>query len=170
MSKAHLMADPLYSAIMFEIESRICDADVAAHKMGIELTDSNIKSCLSKVKILARGEEPKVEPKSERDRFIVELAIAINEIRSKLQESPVSSSSPDEARPISVTNWLLAVKAIEDSLKNHTASGTRFYLDFLKDFITDTRNDETKLSERTMTRWWARVVQVVRGAVSKRDR
>ena len=170
MNKAHLMDDPFYSAIMFRIESRICDADVAARKLEIELTDSNIKSCLNKVKILARGEEPKVEPRSERECFIVELALAIDEIGSKLREAPVSRESPDLARSVNAADWLLAVEAVEDSLKNHTSPGTRFYLDFLKDFIADARNEERKLSGNTLTRWWTRVVQAVRDAATKRKR
>jgi len=139
MNKAHLMNDPCFAGIMFHIESTIHDADSAAASAGVELKDSHIKSCLSKVKTLAKGNQPKAEPKTERERFILELAQKIDKLRPEMRESSEIDPNFQDATPISTTDWLLAVKAVEDSLKNHTVSGTRYYLDFLSGFILKAR-------------------------------
>lgn len=141
MDTRNVMKDPFYAIIMFQIESVIHDADSAATDEGIELKDSHIKSCLSKVKILAKGRKPKAKPKTEREEFILELAENINAVRSSFRSSTEPEVDFEDAEPISNADWLLTVKAVEDSLKLHTASGTRFYLDFLAEFVAKARSE-----------------------------
>lgn len=138
------MNDPFFAGIMFYIESTIHDADRAAAIAGVKLRDSHIKSCLSKVKIFAKGSRPKAEPKTERDKLILELAESIDKLRLQIRESSDSDTEFQKATPIKTADWLLAVKAVEYSLKKHTMSGTRYYLDFLSDFITEARNEELR--------------------------
>jgi len=154
MNKAHLMNDPFFAGIMFHIESEIHDADRAAATAGVELKDSHIKSCLSKVKTLAKGNRPKAEPKTEREKLILELAESIDKLRPKIRESSDPTDEFETATPINTVDWLSAVKAVEDSLKNHTMSGTRYYLDFLSDFIAEARDDEPIKDRSVRTSFW----------------
>jgi len=148
------MNNPFFAGIMFHIESTIHDADRAAAAAGVELKDSHIKSCLSKVKIFAKGSHPKVEPKTERDKLILELAEAIDKLRPEIRESSDPEAEFQSATPISTADWLSAVKAVEDSLKNHTVSGTRYYLAFLSDFIAEARDDEPSNERNVRTSFW----------------
>ena len=154
MNKAHLMNDPFFAGIMFHIESTIHDADRAAAAAGMELKDSHIKSCLSKVKTFAKGSRPKAEPKTEREKLILELAESIDNLRPEIRESSDPEGEFQDATAISTTDWLSAVKAVEDSLKNHTMSGTRYYLDFLIGFIAEARDDEPKNDRNVRTNFW----------------
>ncbi len=151
MNKAHLMNNPFFAGIMFHIESTIHGADCAAATAGVELKDSHIKSCLSKVKTLAKGSQPKAEPKTERDKIILKLAEDIDKLRPEIRESSDRNAGFHDAKPISTGDWLSAVKAVEDSLKNHTMSGTRYYLDFLSDFIAEARDGEPNKNRNVRT-------------------
>jgi hypothetical protein len=139
MNKSNLMKDPFFARIMYLIESTINSADLAAMADGNELKDAHIKSCLSKVKTLAKGMRPKAEPKTKRDRIILKLAEDIDNLRAGIREASSPDAEFDDASPISDTHWLSAIKAVEDSLKNHTLPGTRYYLDFLSSFIGKAR-------------------------------
>lgn len=154
MNKAHLMNDPFFAGIMFNIESTIHDADRAAAAAGMELKDSHIKSCLSKVKTFAKGRRPKAEPKTEREKLILELAESIDKLRPEIRESSDPEKEFRDATPISTADWFSAVKAVEDSLKNHTMSGTRYYLNFLIGFIAEARDDEPKSDRNVRTNFW----------------
>ena len=155
MNKAHLMNDPFFAGIMFHIESTIHDADRAASSAGVELKDSHIKSCLSKVKTLAKGNHPKAEPKTERDKFILELAKRIDKLRPEIRESSDPTGDFNSATPVRTSDWLSAVKAVEDSLKNHTMPGTRYYLDFLSGFIAAAREDApVEKDNNVRTNFW----------------
>lgn len=155
MNKAHLMNDPFFAAIMFNIESTIHDADCAAASAGVELKDSHIKSCLSKVKTLAKGSHPKAEPKTERERFLLKLAEDIDKLRSEIRGSSDRDSGFHDAKPISTEDWLSAVKAVGDTLKNHTMSGTRNYLDFLSDFMAEARVNDPHENRNVQTNLWS---------------
>lgn len=167
MNKAHLMNNPFFAGIMFHIESKIHDADRAAAAAGMELKDSHIKSCLSKVRTLANGNRPKTEPKTERDRFILTLAEEIDKLRPEIRESSDPNADFNSATPVKAADWLSAVKAVEDSLKNHTMPGTRHYLDFLSSFIAEARDQEPQGDTNVRTKWWTRIFKSARRADSK---
>ena len=166
MNKAHLMNNPFFAGIMFHIESTIHDADRAAAAAGVELKDSHVKSCLSKVKTLAKGNRPKAAPKTEREKLILQLAESIDKLRPEIRESSDPNADFNSAAPINTADWLSAVKAVEDSLKNHTMSGTRYYLDFLADFIAEARDNEPE-EKNVRTKWWTRIFKAARRAASK---
>ncbi len=155
MNKAHLMKDPFFAGIMFSIESAIHDADCAAASAGIELKDSHVKSCLSKVKTLAKGSQPKAESKTDREKLIMKLAQDIDRLRPGIRESSDRDSGFQDEMPISTGDWLSAVKAVEDSLRNHTTSGTRNYLDFLSGFIGEARDNVPKEQKNMRTSFLA---------------
>jgi hypothetical protein len=157
MNKAHLMNDPFLTGIIFHIESHIHDADRVAGAAGVELKDSHIKSSLSKVKTLAKGRLPKAEPKTERARFIIELALDIDKLRTQMRKSGDPDCDFNDGTPISTVDWLFAVKVVEDSLKHHTLSGTRHYLDFLTDFMAKARDSSPQDDENSRPKWWRRL-------------
>lgn len=148
------MNDPFFAGIMFQIESVIFTADCTA---GIELKDSYIKSSLNKAKHIAQGKPPKSIPKNDRDRFILQLAQDINVVRSDIRESDNPNSIFEDGACISTAEWILAIKAVEGSLKNHTESGTRCYLDFLKGFMARAGNVGVNSSRGHNKKWWQRI-------------
>ena len=148
------MNDAFFAGLMFQIESVICDADRTTE---LELNDSHIKSCLNKAKLLARKKVPKVLPKTERDRFILQLAEDINAIRQDLRESPSQNSLSKDGTIISVADWILAIKAVEGSIKNHTMTGTRCYLDYLGGFIAEAHGKNPNVNNDKKTKWWKRI-------------
>ncbi len=157
MSKHDLMNDPFFATIVFHIELTIHTADRKAAAAGVELKDSNIKSSLKKVQSLAKGRRPKAKAMTQRDEFIHGLAVKIDSLRPELRQTADPDAVFDEGDPISATDWLAAVQCVEDSLKIHTAPGTRNYLDFLIDFIAEARGSENDSSRNVFSRLWTRV-------------
>ena len=131
----------LFTQVVFQIELKIHDADCVAASEGIVLKDSHIKSCLSKAKLFAKGSSPKAEPKSDRDKFILQLAKDIDSFRHNIRESEGRDSDSEDTNPINTGDWIRVIKIVEDSLKFHAVPGGRSYLDFLTGFIAQARGN-----------------------------
>lgn len=153
--KNTLMNDPLYAQIVFLIESKIHDADCAAASAGIELKDSQIKSCLNKVKTFAKGRRPKAEPKNAKEKIVFSLAESLHESRERICVSSAPDAPADEAIPIAIADWLAAIDKIEESLKVHTLPGTRNYLDFIANFLAKAVLEDIEENKRSA--WWKRI-------------
>ena len=105
---------------------------VNAKNDGIVLTDSNVKSALRKAMTMIKGSEPKNKPLTDKDKVIYLIADKI----SFLAE-PVSDNNEDATfQEVSKSDWLLALRAVEDSLKlRKSGEGSRAYLEFVRNFI-----------------------------------
>jgi len=158
MKLSEIMDDPFYSEMAFYIESMILRTDAAARKKRVVLKDSHIKSSLSKVKILARGKTLRSQPANEREKWIVELAYALNQLCGELRKG---FDLDEEGEPISLTDWLRGLKLVEESLDMRTQPGTRNYIEYLEGFMA--RMD----SLRPKTAWWKRPSHVVRNLAQK---
>ena len=137
MSKLDLMKDPVFAQLMFIIENVICKADGDAQKMGIRLTDSNIKSALNKARrITPEKVIVPLEPHETREDIIEELALSIAANRGLLAEE-TQSENGSEKTEVSPADWNKAIMAVEASLKVRRSDepGSRFYLDFIRRFV-----------------------------------
>jgi len=133
------MKDPFFSSIMWEIERTIFETDKNAKEQQISLTDSNVKSSLSKAKGIAKNGALKSKPKNEKDELIFGLASQINALRSDIRESGRPDTEFESASELKLADWLLALKAVEDSVKRRMVSGGRAYLDYLIQFMAQAR-------------------------------
>ncbi len=132
MNTTNLMKDPFYSGIMFRIESTICSADKRAQEKEIFLTDSNVKSSLSKAKGLAQKGELKSKAKKDKEMVVFDLAYSINDLRDRIYENT----------ELKLSDWLLALRAVEDSIKLRMIPGGRAYLDYLVQFIAQAKSTQ----------------------------
>jgi len=135
MKNHDLMNDPFYAQLMFVIESAICMADKDAKKAGVRLTDSSIKSALNKARRITPQQVVTPLTKLEcRDDFVEELARSIAANRELLAEENEDGGDKQEVSP---ADWKNAISAVEASLKvrRSTEPGTRYYLDYICDFI-----------------------------------
>ena len=143
MSHIDLMTNPFYAAIMYSIESRIHAADQLVTTRGLALTDSQVRSALVRTINTAKGRPPAPVPPSaaEKERLPADLAIRIGAARSDVAvEDPQPDGSVIE-KPLPTADWLKALLAVRESceLRGDGRPGSRAYLDFLKDFIGQTR-------------------------------
>ena len=137
MSKLDLMKDPFFAQLMHVVENVICKADSDAEKMGLRLTDSNIKSALNKARRVTPDKAGiPVKPLETREDIIEELALSIAANRELLAEE-TNSEDGTERSELSLADWNNAIMAVEASLKVRRSNepGSRFYLDFLRRFI-----------------------------------
>jgi hypothetical protein len=125
---------PYFQAILFQMESRIVRADNKASQEGITLNDSQIKSALVKAAALTKGKKPKIEGENPRD---VILAGLIHDLAHRQEK--VGDDEDGETNPIPARDWFIALEQVRDSVKRRSggASGSRAYLEFIKDFIPD---------------------------------
>ena len=101
--------------------------------MGIELTDSAVKSCIQKALGFAQGKSPTLPYKSGKDIILKALVQSLSE----LAESLTGTSTRE--RPVTNKDWVFSLKAVENSLKTRRqmSGHSRGYLDFLKEFLVE---------------------------------
>ena len=135
MKNHDLMRDPFFAQLMYVIESAICMADKHAKESGVRLTDSSIKSALNKARRITPNQiiTPLTKLES-RDDFVEELARSIAANREIFVEE---TEYGGEKQEISPSDWINAISAVEASLKlrRSTEPGTRYYLDYVRNFI-----------------------------------
>ncbi len=131
--------DGFMNSLIFEIEMLIFDYDDAAHSRDIRLTDSNVKSALSKVKKNLIGGIPGFSDSKEKEKMITFMAKAIIKM---IPEDDGSGVVPARSK------WLRAIAKIENSIKLHKVPAGREYLDFLKKFIPNFMQKSEELSRR----------------------
>ncbi len=140
MNTTNLMKDNFFAGIMWHIESTIFEADEKAQKENISLTDSNVKSSLSKAKNIAQKGKLKSKPKNRKEEILFDLAYMINGLKYSIREANDESTDFEEASVLNTSDWILSLKAVEDSIKLRMVSGGRNYLDYLEGFINDGRS------------------------------
>ena len=143
MSHGDLMTNPFYAGIMFAIESRIHATYQSVATRGLALTDSQVCSALVRTINAAKGRPPTPVPPSaaEKDRLPADLALEVEAARSDLA---IEDTQPDGSvleKPLPTADWIKALLAVRESceLRGDGRPGSRAYLDFLKDFIGQTK-------------------------------
>jgi hypothetical protein len=141
MSYRDLMKDPYYATILYQIELALHDADLAAAAAELSITDSQVNSVVNKALSFFAGKAPKLaEPASDRDRILRTAYSAITALHKTLE---IRDGETDEKYPVSMLKRDLhrALKTVRLSIKDRKApgSGSRAYLDFLQDFISEAK-------------------------------
>ena len=141
MKKSHRerLEDPYFLGLLHNIETLVCVYDDQAKEEGIALNDSHIKSALIRARKLVEGSDPKVPDETTRDQILQGLTMAIYHAPDAITMEEVSrakdSPAPDvEQEDTLIEDWILALKVVEDSIKNHQlpVPGSRGYLDFIR--------------------------------------
>lgn len=129
------MRDLRYAPILLEIETRIVAADIVARSQQIELTDSQVRSALRKLVLLAKGERPSIASDKPRERILAGLVVTLSDARTSLGFSQGDAKNP---APLTATVWINALTTIVDSIHTRTAgAGSRAYLDFVGNFVKE---------------------------------
>jgi hypothetical protein len=139
--------DEYLSLLVFEIEKIITDYDEAARSRNIRLTDSNVRSVLSKAEKRVEGKKPSIPESNDREKMLCFMAKAImNMIEENLK---VNSKDAESASAIQ-EDWLAAIKGIEDSIKLRKTPlpGGRDYLDYADGFIAEARKASARADRR----------------------
>ena len=135
MNTTNLMYDKFYARLIWHIENKILDADKLAQLENIQLTDSNVKSSILKARNIAKKGKLKSQPKNRKEEILFDLAYRIDELKTSLKATDFDNNKHEENSSLSLSDWLLALRAVEDSIKLRATSGGRVYLEFIKDFI-----------------------------------
>jgi hypothetical protein len=134
MNTTDLMRDPFYAPILFQIERRILAAHRNAKSHGIDLTDSQVRSILNKVRKSSAGSTPQMATTSPRDRILAELYQQLLHAKSCIAVAS-GEGSPQE---MPTGDWLLSLRTVEDSIRLRTTGpGSRAYLTFLEGFLPE---------------------------------
>jgi hypothetical protein len=131
MNFSDLLQDPHFNKIIYRIERLILECDEATKSFDVSLTDSNIKSCLRKVIAFSEGKSPGLAEKNDKEKAIRDLVGGLSYLGDRMQEGS------DTVERFSKKDWILALKAVEDSLKTRRKmyGHSRGYLEFLKEFL-----------------------------------
>jgi hypothetical protein len=132
------MRNPFYAGLMFRIEELIFMVDEEAAEQGIELTDSQIRSTLIKACKMVQGADPVLDPTSDREKILADLAMHIYHAPDHITEGTADS---DGERPLEISHWVNALESVQASIdvRRSTLPGSRGYLRFLRDFMAQAR-------------------------------
>jgi hypothetical protein len=112
----------------------------------VTLTDSNIRSLLVRAINDARGRTARSAgmAASEKDRAIAGALRDLRTMRAATVEERDQSDGSVERRPLSTSHWIAALEAIKDSceLRRGPESGAQGCLEFLREFLKDTKRAE----------------------------
>lgn len=113
------MKDPFYAGLLFQIESQLSQTDEVAKVMGLQLTDSQVKSALIKAQKKLQGGTPAIPQANDREKLMASLI------------DTLCLTSVDKQA------WSNALETVADSIKTRTGNvpGSRNYLDFVQDFV-----------------------------------
>ena len=133
MNYSKLLKDPYYSSILFKIEKTIHELDMKLLDEEVSLNDTNVKSCLQKAMGYVKGKSPSLPDSNRNEQAMKQISMALIQLGDQL----LAGDEIDE--PVTKKDWLLCLKAAEDSLKTRKEmyGHSRGYLDFLKRFIED---------------------------------
>jgi hypothetical protein len=128
------MKDPFYAPILLRIETKILTADIHASVQGIALTDSQVRSFIHRARKAAPGRIATNSVEFSTRQGSTELYSDLISARTEIYVS----GPEDLAAPLSSADWVLSLRAIEDSIRiRSTGSGSRSYLDFLPRFLAE---------------------------------
>jgi hypothetical protein len=134
MNTTDLMRDSFYAPILFQIERRILDAHRNSKSHGIELTDSQVRSILHKVRKSSTGATPQMATTSPRERILADLYEELIHVKSCI--AVASGEGPPEEVP--TEDWMLSLRTVEDSIRlRSTGPGSRAYLNSLEGFLPE---------------------------------
>jgi len=132
MNTTDIMKDPSFTPILFEIERRILACVHAAKADGIEMSDSQIRSTLNKVRKTSEGGKPQIPDTSPSEKALVGLHGDILRVR----ERAMSIDNGGNREPLPTKVWTLCIRTIEESIQRHsTGPGSQAYQVFLEGFI-----------------------------------
>ena len=131
------MKDPFYAYLLFRIETHVHAADCAAKATGMSLNDSQVRSAILRAAKVVAGQNPKLPDSNARDQLLASLVQVIADERIKTQLDPSLASRV--GKEITPHEWINALETVMDSIKTRTGffSGSRDYLDFLKEFVEE---------------------------------
>ncbi len=129
------MKDPFYAQLIFFAEDIISQADQEAKNKGIQLNDSQVRSAVIKAMKSVQGKSPEIPKSSERDNLLAELIDSL--VRAPQQMRIKADGSDASEEPLDNSVWSNALDTVADSIKTRKGDfpGSRFYLDFIQDFI-----------------------------------
>ena len=138
------MRDPFYAPLLLQIESAICWTDNEAKEAGLDLSDSQVRSALVKVRKLVQGHDPKIPQETERDQILWQLIMALWHAPDNLMEEGVGPGGEKTREPLELAHWDTALETVLSSMKIHQvdAPGSRAYLDFVREFIAGAQGPE----------------------------
>ncbi len=136
------MRDPRYSPILLQIERTLYDADKLAASRAITLTDSSVRSLLVRAINEAKGRAAKSAPSdaSAKDHLLAETVGQLAGVRAAIVAESDRPDGSVERHPLPAADWIVALEAIKDSCAVRTGgeSGSRGYLEFLREFLKGT--------------------------------
>ncbi len=132
------LKDPFYVQLMYYIENIVYQADDEATRLGMPLTDSQIKSILNKVRKLLAGKKTEIPTSSEKEKFFADIIDSIFRAREDLEEISHDSDGNSARKPLSRLKWLKAIEAVESSMKimKSDEPGSRRYIEHMRAFMT----------------------------------
>lgn len=135
------MKDPFYAGLLFQIEQMICQADDEAMRMGLELTDSQVRSAIIKAQKKVQGEEPVIPETNERERILAALIDSVYQAPDELVERVTAEDGTEDEQPLEISHWVNALETVQDSIKTRNSGipGSRNYLIFLHGFIAQAK-------------------------------
>jgi hypothetical protein len=126
------MNDPFYTAIIFQIESRIIAKHRDAQSKNLQLTDSQVRSILNKVRKTSGGAKTQLPTGSEREQILGSLHGELMQVWAELSVE----SADGQIEDLPLRDWVLALKTVEDSIQTHSSGpGSYSYLVFLEGFM-----------------------------------
>jgi len=134
------MKDPYYAGLLFQIEQMICEADDEAKCMGLQLTDSQVRSAMLKAQRKVRGEEPVISETNEREKILSALIDSIYQAPDYIMKRTMTDDGAEEEEPLPISDWRKALETVAGSIQTRRSNvpGSRCYLDFLHGFIGKT--------------------------------
>jgi hypothetical protein len=123
---------------MYCIENIVYQADDGATKLGMHLTDSQIKSALNKVTKLLLGRKIEIPASSQKEKIIAKLIDSIYWARENYTEQRWDWHGEIVEKPLSRAEWLKTIEAVESSIKimKSHEPGSRRYIEHMRAFMS----------------------------------
>ncbi len=124
--------------LMYCIENIVYQADDGATKLGMHLTDSQIKSALNKVTKLLLGRKIEIPASSQKEKIIAKLIDSIYWARENYTEQRWDWHGEIVEKPLSRAEWLKTIEAVESSIKimKSHEPGSRRYIEHMRAFMS----------------------------------
>lgn len=133
------LKDPFYAQLLFHVEGTIYVHDRQAEQAGITLSDSHVKSALTKAYKLFLGESPEIPEKSARDQHLAALISDLLELPKNVLGTFANEREETVEGQIPRQIWANAIETTLASLNGRMspAPGMRAYLDYLGEFLAE---------------------------------
>ncbi len=124
--------------LMYCIENIVYQADDEATRLGMHLTDSQVKSALNKVTKLLLGRKIEIPASSQKEKLIAKLIDSIYWARENLTEKRCDRHGEIVEKPLSRAEWLKTIEAVESSIKimKSHEPGSRRYIEHMRAFMS----------------------------------